>query len=152
MAALFAFSQALAAVFWILMIAAPGWRLTQSLLREPWPVAGLAGLYVLLLLPQLPALLPALSPPTLEGVAPLLGQPAGATLAWIHLLTFDLFVGRWIYWDARARGRHPLTTALCLVLTLAFGPLGLLAHLALRGRPAAGGPTDPGLTNNYTNV
>jgi len=70
--------------------------------------------------------------PRLDTVAPLLATPAGATIAWVHLLAFDVFVGRWIYLDAADRGVHPLATAPVLGLTLLFGPAGFLTYLGLR--------------------
>lgn len=44
----------------------------------------------------------------------------------VHYLVFDLFVGRWIYWQGQESGvftRHSL--ALCLFA----GPIGLRSHL-----------------------
>jgi len=40
-----------------------------------------------------------------SGMRTLFGTGAGTTLAWVHFLAFDLFVGRWIYLDARGEGR-----------------------------------------------
>jgi hypothetical protein len=70
--------------------------------------------------------------PELAGVAALLATPAGAAAGWAHFIAFDLFVGRWIYLDGRARGVHPLVNAPVLVLTILLAPLGLLAHLLVR--------------------
>jgi hypothetical protein len=42
--------------------------------------------------------------------------------AWIHYLAFDLFVGRWIWRQARSEGR---SSRLALVATLFTGPAGL---------------------------
>ncbi|MFQ3592420.1 MAG: abscisic acid-deficient protein Aba4 family protein, partial [Gemmataceae bacterium] len=59
-------------------------------------------------------------------------------------LTFDLFVGRWIYLDSRERGVSVWLTGPCLFLTLMFGPLGLLGYLGVRqsvGSPASTPPT-----------
>jgi hypothetical protein len=74
-------------------------------------------------------------------VALLLGGPVGAAAGWAHFIAFDLFVGRWMYLDARERGIHPLVMAPVLVLTILLAPLGLLVHLGLRAlsgvRPVA---------------
>jgi hypothetical protein len=62
---------------------------------------------------------------------------------WIHYLAFDLFVGSWEVRDAQRVGIHHLFVVPCLVLTVLFGPIGLLLYLllraALRRRLAVGG-------------
>jgi hypothetical protein len=121
--------------FWALAILAPGWRWTARVLGSPWIAAPAALLYAGLLLPQLPAVLPLLlnpAGPQLSDIAAGLGTPAGATVAWIHLLAFDLFTGRWIYLDARSRGVAWWLSSPALALTFLFGPFGLLTYLGLR--------------------
>lgn len=75
---------------------------------------------------------PAVSSPTLAGIAALLGTPDGATIAWAHFLAFDLFVGRWTYLDGHERGISALLMAPVLFLTLMLGPIGFLLYLVLR--------------------
>ncbi len=123
--------------FWALMVAFPGARLTQRLVRSPWVVAGPALLYALLAVPLLAALLPAVVRPQLPRITALLGTPAGATIAWMHFLALDLLAGRWLFLEARARGHGAAVTSPLLVLTLLFAPLGLLAGLAVLSRPGA---------------
>jgi hypothetical protein len=139
MATLFDASFLLVAPFWLLMIALPGWSVTRRVIASPWIAAPAAALYVALVLPGLPGVLGAVSSPSLEAIAPLLGTPEGATVAWVHFLAFDLFVGRWVYLDARARGITPWLTSPLLLLTLMLGPTGLLGHLLVRGRFRAAG-------------
>jgi hypothetical protein len=103
-------------------------------IASPWIAAPAAALYLALVLPGLPGVLGAVSSPSLEAIAPMLGTPEGATVAWVHFLAFDLFVGRWVYLDARARGMTPWITSPLLFLTLMLGPAGLLGHLLVRGR------------------
>ena len=88
--------------------------------------------YALAVLPALSEVLPAVASPTLAGVAGLLGTPLGAAAGWAHFIGFDLFVGRWMYLDARERGVHALVMAPLLVLTILLGPLGMLAYLVVR--------------------
>lgn len=121
------------APLWLLMIAAPTWSWTQRIVAQPWSFAPLALVYAVLVLPRLGVLLPELARPELGGIAELLATPAGATIAWVHFLAFDAFVGRWIYLDSRERGRHPLVMAPIMVLVLMLGPLGFLLYL-LTGR------------------
>jgi hypothetical protein len=118
--------------FWLLMIAAPRWRVTARLVSSPWiPLAPIA-LYAALVVPELAAVLPVVGRPELDAVRALLGSPLGATAAWAHFLAFDLFVGRWIYLDARERDLPPRLVSPILLATLLLGPLGLLAYVGVR--------------------
>jgi hypothetical protein len=70
-----------------------------------------------------------------EAVRRALATPETFLAAWAHYITFDLFVGRWIWEDALSRGR---TARLALLLTWMAGPAGLSLHLARHhrwGRP-----------------
>ena len=51
---------------------------------------------------------------------------------WVHYLAFDLFIGAWMTEDAQRRGLSHWFVVPCLVLTLMFGPCGLLLYLVLR--------------------
>src|SRR5712691_11894438 len=126
MSTIFRLSSLLVLPFWGLMILLPRWRWTTRILRSRFVIAALAALYAAL----------ALSRPTLDGVAALLGSPAGATIAWIHFLAFDLFVGRWIYLDSQERRMSAWVTAPALFLTLMLGPMGFLLYLIIRSLSA----------------
>jgi hypothetical protein len=128
----FNLSNLLVAPFWLLMILLPRWRLTGHLMRSPLVGLGPAGLYAVLVAPRLLTLAPALLRPELPTIAALLGTPEGATIAWAHFLAFDLFVGRWAYLDGRERGLSAWVASPVLLMTLLFGPLGFLLHLAAR--------------------
>lgn len=132
METLFNLSNLLIMPFWLLMILLPGWRWTQRIMRTLWPIAALAVIYTLLLLAQVGNAADTLLNPTLDGIAALLGTPAGAAAGWVHFLAFDLFVGRWAYLDSRARGISAWLVAPTLFFILMAGPLGLLLYLALR--------------------
>ncbi len=129
---IFEASSLLVMPFWVLMTFFPGARLTERLMR--WPLGPVlpALLYLALMLPRAAEVLPVVMRPELSTVSALLASPAGATLAWVHFLSFDLFVGRWAYLDARERRVSPLLMAPVLFLTLMVGPVGLLAYLAVR--------------------
>jgi hypothetical protein len=138
METLFILSNLLVLPFWFLMMLLPGWHWTQRIMRSLWVVVPTAALYTLLLFSQLASASAALMNPTLGGIAALLGQPAGATVAWVHLLTFDLFAGRWAYLDGRERGYTPWLMSPILFFILMTGPLGFLLYLTVRTvRPAA---------------
>ena len=117
---------------WLLMIGMPAWRGTRWLMRSPLPVAVFAAVYAGLVIPRLPTLLPLVASPRLDDVVALLGTADGATIAWVHFLALDLFVGRWAYFDSHARGINPWLMAPVLLLTLLFAPLGYLAYLSVR--------------------
>lgn len=130
---IFILSNLLVLPFWLLMIVLPRWPWTQRIIASPWLVVPPALLYTLLLLSQLGDATQALLTPTLAAIANLLGQPAGAAVAWLHMLTFDLFAGRWAYLDGRERAISPWLMAPLLFLILMAGPAGLLLYLIVRG-------------------
>jgi hypothetical protein len=132
--ALFAVTFPLAAPFWALMILLPTWSWTRRIIGSPLIVVPPLLVYAILVVPHLGEFLPAVAGPTLDGVRDLLAVPVGTAAAWAHFIAFDLFVGRWMYLDSRDRGAHPLVMAPVLVLTILFGPLGLLVYLAIRAR------------------
>ncbi len=128
----FSASGLLVMPLWFLVIFVPRWSVTVAIMRSPLVVLPAALLYVALILPGLLDVLPALARPALGPIAALLGTPTGATIAWVHFLAFDLFVGRWVYLDARERGLSPWLVSPVLVLVLMVGPLGLATYLGLR--------------------
>lgn len=131
---LFSLTNAVVLPFWALMILAPRWRWTLRVVASPLIVLPLLLIYAALVLPQLGELIPALARPTLDGIQELLGTPAGAAAGWAHFLALDLFVGRWIFLDARERAMPARLVSPLLVLVFMFAPIGLLAHLAVRSR------------------
>ena len=142
MATVFQASFLLVAPFWLLMIAAPGWRVTRNVVGSVWIVVPAALLYLVLVVPDAPGVLRVVASPDLATIAALLATPAGATIAWVHFLAFDLFVGRWVYLDARSRSMPAWLSAPLLLLTLMLGPTGLIGHLIARMRyPLASGRT-----------
>jgi hypothetical protein len=132
METLFAISSFLVLPFWALMIFLPRWRVTGRLIGSPLIAALPAVFYAALVLPRLVDIWALVSRPDLAGIAGLLGSPAGATIAWLHFLAFDLFVGRWIYLDSRERGISAWLLAPVLYLTLMLGPCGFLLYLLVR--------------------
>ena len=150
METLFNLSNLLVFPFWALMLLLPGWRRTERVMRSPWVAAGLAVLYALLVLPRFAETAPVLLRPELNEIAALLGYPAGATISWAHFLAFDRFVGRRIYLAGRRRGVSAWLMSPVLILTLLFGPLGLLLHLCLRRVLGRAEPTDPAAGSTHT--
>ncbi len=129
---LFPLSSLLVMPFWLLLIFLPRWRVTERVMAGPWVVVPAALLYAVLVLPRLGEVFTAVSNPTLTGITALLGEPVGATIAWVHFLAFDLFVARWVYLDGRSRQISPWFVSPILFFVLMLGPVGFLLYLALR--------------------
>ena len=111
------------------MIFLPHWHWSKRIIASPLIALPASLLYVALFLPQSMELLPALADPGLEQIAAALGEPTGATIAWVHFLAFDLFVGRWVYLNARERDLSAWLVSPILFLVLMAGPLGLSIYL-----------------------
>jgi hypothetical protein len=146
METIFQLSSLLVMPFWLLIIFLPHWQWAKRIMASPWVVAPAALLYTLLVVPSLVNLLPQLANPQLGTIAALLGTPAGATIAWVHFLAFDLFVGRWAYLDSRQRGTSAWIVSPVLFLILMVGPLGLLLYLFVRLLPTRTGQPAPAST------
>lgn len=140
---LFSLSNLLVLPFWALMIFLPHWRWTKRLMTSPLIAVPPALIYAALVVPQIGGLLRALANPELDAIAALLGTPAGATIGWIHFLTFDLLVGRWAYLESREKNITAWLVSPALFMVLMVGPIGFLFYLglryawALRRRPSA---------------
>ena len=50
-------------------------------------------------------------------------------MAWLPVLAFDPFVGRWVVLGGRERGLHPPAIAPVLLPTFLHGPLGFPTDL-----------------------
>jgi len=69
---------------------------------------------------------------TLKGVINLFKSPRVVLAGWIHYLAFDLMVGIYILNDASQYGISHWLIIPCLLLTLMFGPAGLLLYFSIR--------------------
>jgi hypothetical protein len=116
-------------VFWVLLAVAPRARLTALLVHAPVVPALYGTAYMFLLFGGSSTGGDMMS---LSGVVQLMSQPRIAFAGWVHYLIFDLFIGAWEARDAQRRNIPHLALVPCLALTLLFGPVGLLAYLALR--------------------
>jgi hypothetical protein len=120
--------------FWFLMAFRPRASITHRLMRTPWPVVVIGLVYASLVLPNVGAILATLLSPTLTAISTSLATPEGSLAVWLHVLAFDLMVGRFIWLDGLTRGVGAPLRLAALALALMFGPIGLLLHLALRPR------------------
>ena len=113
--------------FWALMIFLPNWEITKKIMGSYWLFVPLIGLYAYYNFGTIDLeLLKTLASPSLSGIAAYLSQQSSAGAAWLHFLSLDLFLGRWIYWQGQAKN---IWTFHSLILSLFFGPIGLLSHL-----------------------
>jgi len=69
---------------------------------------------------------------SLDGVIRLFKSPRVVLAGWIHYLAFDLMIGIYILNDATQYGIPHWMLIPCLLLTLMFGPAGLLLFFSLR--------------------
>ncbi len=118
------------APLWLAMIIAPRSRLTARLMQAANPLLlALGATYDAFLasgVVQSGKMIDFSDP---EAVRKALGTPDFFLAGWTHYIAFDLFVGRWIWEDALARGRAP---RLSLLLTWLAGPAGLSLYLVQR--------------------
>jgi hypothetical protein len=78
------------------------------------------------------------STPNLPALQAFLAQPYGAAAIWAHLVAFDLLIGRWMYFEAREHGIHPLIVGPILLLTIFLSPFGLVVFLVVRSAHKVG--------------
>lgn len=69
---------------------------------------------------------------SLDSLARLYDQPVAVLVGWVHYLAFDLFLGGWQVRRAQALALPVAAVIPCLLLTLVFGPVGLLAFMAVQ--------------------
>ncbi|MBB4636298.1 ABA4-like family protein [Longimicrobium terrae] len=125
-----------AMIGWLLLILLPTFRVTRWIAeRAVFPIF-LSIIYLAGIVPLFARLGPGMMRDfgNAEGVLRLLAMPDVALVAWIHILAFDQAVALWIYRDNMRERWLPLPVqSVVLFTTLMFGPVGLLAYLALRG-------------------
>jgi hypothetical protein len=125
---------------WTAMILMPNARITERLVKLATPLyAALGVAYVGFLATEVATGeggMPSFDDP--DALREALGSPTAFLAGWTHYIVFDLFVGRYIWTEARARGRND---RLALLLTWMTGPAGLTMHLARNAIGGAG--SDP---------
>ncbi|MBZ4016437.1 ABA4-like family protein [Streptomyces purpurogeneiscleroticus] len=129
---LFDLSFWLAAPVWALLILAPGRRWTDRIAASPLPVVPVLVVYLALAVPVFPRLWAAVSRPELGGFQELMALDDGAAAIWAQVIAWDLFLGQWMYREARRLQIHPLVMGPLLLLTVLLSPIGVLLFLGLR--------------------
>ena len=132
---LFKIASLAALAGWLLLVLLPGWAHTESLVLGT-SVLLLIGIYAWVLkVAMTQKAEPGADRPgffTLRGVVALMRNPTAALACWVHILVFDLMVGVYIRQEGALPGISHGWLLPCYVLTLMFGPLGLLSFLLLR--------------------
>ena len=133
-------------IFWALLIVAPRWRGTQILVHSMAIPVILGLTYIWLVTNFFLGAMPAGGPApslslffSLSGVMAFFTSPVAATAGWVHYLVFDLFIGAWEVRDSGRRGISHWAVIPCLIVTLLFGPAGLLLYLLVRLATGKGG-------------
>ena len=67
-----------------------------------------------------------------EGVLRIFTNETLVNAAWVHFLTFDLFVGVWVKKDSLRQGISHAWIIPSLIFCCVFGPLGYLVYLLTR--------------------
>jgi len=114
-------------IFWSPMILFPNWGVTKKLMSSfvSFIPLGILYIYFVWTTGGLEAIISGLNP-QLSQYTELFSQEGGALSATIHLLAMDLLAGRWIYWQGQEKN---IVTRHSLILTVFFGPVGVLSHL-----------------------
>ena len=127
---LFKICNSIAPFGWLLMILAPKWRWTKTII--------LSGILPLLLgLVYLTLIVLFFGEGegdfnSLQGVMKLFTSPWGVTAGWIHYLAFDMFIGSWELSNGQKHEMNHFLIIPCLLLTFFFGPIGLILFYLLR--------------------
>jgi hypothetical protein len=70
--------------------------------------------------------------PQLDVLMQLFASSTGTTIAWIHIICFDLWVGRWVFLDSEERALSGWVRRIALISVLMAGPFGAMFYLAIR--------------------
>lgn len=125
---LFHFSAGVVLPFWAAMIFFPRAAITEKMVRSPWIILPPILCYAAFVLPHLPELMAVFAGPSPEVLAAVMAKPWAASLFWAYAGAFDLFVGRWIFFDARRREINPWSVSPSLAVAIFFGPIGFTLY------------------------
>ena len=117
---------------WLLLVFAPRWKWTTSLITSVLIPFVLGLVYIALLVANWPVLLSAGTFMHLSDVGKLFANEYCLLAGWVHYLAFDLVVGTWEVRDAKQVGLPHWAILPCLVLSFLLGPTGLVCYLLLR--------------------
>jgi hypothetical protein len=120
--------------FWAAMILAPRSRLTAWLVNRAAPVHGaLSVFYSAALISSVVKAEERIDFGQLESVSKAFQNPEAMLAGWTHYISFDLFVGTWIWRRSLAEGKP---ARLAMLLTWLAGPMGLGLFLGRKRLPS----------------
>ncbi|MEU3688772.1 ABA4-like family protein [Streptomyces narbonensis] len=140
---LFELTFLLAAPVWLLMIFAPGWRVTERVAASPLTVLPLLAVWAVLAAPVMPEMWTAVSSPDIDTFRELAALPNGAGAIWAQILAWDLLLGQWMYREARRLALSPLLMGPLLILTILLSPIALPLFLTARSWKTRGADQAP---------
>ena len=130
---LFSLANPAALLGWALLVLAPRWRGTRTVVLSGALPLLLAAAYAVLIATHY------LGPHggeggfgSLDDVAALFRDRWALLAGWVHYLCFDMWTGAWELRDAQRRGVPHGLLVPCLLLTFMFGPVGLLLYFGVR--------------------
>ncbi|MSQ83352.1 MAG: DUF4281 domain-containing protein [Myxococcales bacterium] len=125
---LFHFSALSVLPFWAAMILFPRSSWTDRLVATPWIILPATLCYLAAALPNLPEIMSIFQDPSPRSLAVVQGQAWAATMNWAYAGAFDLFVGRWMFLDARTSAISHWLVAPVLCISILLGPLGFTLY------------------------
>lgn len=128
---IFSISTYIAMTGWLMLFFLPRWKFTRLITLSGLVSLLVAGIYTVVVIMTLGD----------EGeggfgslaeVRLLFENPKALLAGWIHYLAFDLFIGAWEVANARKLGIPHGWIIPSLILTLLYGPIGLLVYFLTR--------------------
>lgn len=114
--------------FWIMIVLFPNWEISRKVMKSSLLFLPLIMIFLYLLSQSVtPESASNLFFVPLENIVLFFRGEEIISLTWVQLLTLDLFVGRWIYWEGQRTG---IFTAHSIILSyFGGGPSGILSHM-----------------------
>ncbi|SOE22404.1 protein of unknown function [Spirosomataceae bacterium TFI 002] len=129
-ASIFNFGNTFVLLGWILLLAVPNWKYTQTLVLNG-VILLLGIIYTFLILKDIGEFDPS-SFNSLENVKALFQSDGAVAAGWMHYLAFDLFVGAYIVRKSKELGLPRLVYSLILPFAFMFGPIGYVIFVVVR--------------------
>ena len=117
-------------IFWLLLIFTPKNKTAMKLFDIFLLLLSL--IYSIMIIPDIPSLLPIIAKPEFETLRNILSTPKGFLASWNHFILSDLWIGRWITLNAIECKFPTSFRIIILFISLFFGPLGLCVYLISR--------------------
>lgn len=117
---------------WLLLIVAPKWKFTKTIVLSGAICLIVSGIYLLLMIKTLGSGVE-MDFSSLEAVKALFQNDTAVVMGWMHYIAFDLFIGMWEVENAQKHGISHWLVIPCLLLTLMAGPIGLILYFIVRG-------------------